>query len=127
MEHVKALAIKGIMTLIVLYVILSLGFGISFINTLILTVVLGAVSYLLGDLYILPKTNNMIATMADLGVTFIIVWILGTVLTGMGLGTMIWEAAISAVAIAIGEYFFHSYISKKPLGANKRLRASYSH
>ncbi|MFD2922156.1 DUF2512 family protein [Halobacillus naozhouensis] len=127
MEHVKALAIKGIMTLVVLYLILSLGFEVSFINMLILTAVIGAVSYPLGDLYILPKTNNMTATMADLGVTFIIVWLLGFVLTGMDLGEMAWAAAISAIAIAVGEYFFHFYISKKHLGANKGLRASYSH
>ncbi|UOR13961.1 DUF2512 family protein [Halobacillus amylolyticus] len=119
MGHVKALSIKGIMTLVVLYVILSLGFGISFINTLILTIVLGAASYVLGDLYILPKTNNITATMADFGVTFLIIWLLGIALTGMELGTMAGAAAITAVVIALGEYFFHFYISKKLLAPTK--------
>jgi hypothetical protein len=127
MNHVKALLIKGIMTLVILYLILSLGFGISFINVLIITLVLGAISYILGDLYILPKKTNMVATMADLGVTFVVVWLLGIALTGMEAATMAEAAAISAIVIAIGEYLFHFYILRKDLGANKRLKASSSH
>lgn len=67
MTHVKALAIKGIMTIIVLYLVLGLGFGFTFGDTLLMTIVLGVISYLLGDLYVLPKWNNMIATLADFG------------------------------------------------------------
>ena len=63
----KALAIKGIMTIIVLYLVLGLGFGFTFGDTLLMTIVLGVISYLLDDLYVLPKWNNMIATLADFG------------------------------------------------------------
>lgn len=48
MTHVKALAIKGIMTIIVLYLVLGLGFGFTFGDTLLMTLVLGVISYLLG-------------------------------------------------------------------------------
>lgn len=41
MTHVKALAIKGIMTIIVLYLVLGLGFGFTFGDTLLMTLVLG--------------------------------------------------------------------------------------
>ncbi|NES52630.1 DUF2512 family protein, partial [Escherichia coli] len=37
MTHVKALAIKGIMTIIVLYLVLGLGFGFTFGDTLLMT------------------------------------------------------------------------------------------
>ncbi|PJN85301.1 DUF2512 family protein, partial [Bacillus velezensis] len=54
MEHIKALAIKGIMTIIILYLILGLGFRFTFGDVLLMTIVLGAVSYFTGDLYVLP-------------------------------------------------------------------------
>ncbi|MFD2924931.1 DUF2512 family protein [Halobacillus naozhouensis] len=123
MDHVKALAIKGVMTLLFLYVVLTLGFGVSFLNVLIVTIVLGAVSYLLGDLYLLIKTTNSVAATADVGLTFIIVWLLGMALTGLGTGTMAGAAAISAVIIALGEYFFHIYVVYKRLAVKKRLKA----
>lgn len=91
MEHVKALAIKGIMTIVILYLILGLGFNFSFENTLFITIVLGAVSYLLGDLFILPKTNNITATLADLGVAFLVVWLMA-----LAMGTAASTAALAA-------------------------------
>lgn len=77
MTHVKALAIKGIMTIIVLYLVLGLGFGFTFGDTLLMTIVLGVISYLLGDLYVLPRWNNMIATLADFGLAFLVIWLMG--------------------------------------------------
>ncbi|MCF6410044.1 DUF2512 family protein [Pseudalkalibacillus salsuginis] len=127
MVHVKALAIKGAMTLPILYLILGLGYGISFINVVILTVILGAVSYILGDLYVLPKTTNMKATMADLGLTFVVVWVVGIMITGLQTGTMAGAAAITAAVIATGEHFFHFYILRKELGLTKHLKASHTH
>lgn len=67
MEHGKALAIKGVMTFVILLLILGLMFGMSLGNVLLTTVVLGIISYLVGDLFILPKTNNTVATLSDIG------------------------------------------------------------
>ncbi|WP_067725139.1 DUF2512 family protein [Oceanobacillus damuensis] len=124
MNHGKAIAVKGIMTLVVLYLVLGLGFGISFWNVLLLTVILGVISYALGDLYILPKTSNMTATGADLGMAFLVLWLLGIPLTGLDAGTMAGAAIISALIMAIGEYFFHEYIRKKDYGTNRRYETS---
>lgn len=106
MEHVKALAIKGIMTIVILYLVLGLGFGFSFGHTLLITVVLGAVSYLLGDLFILPKTSNITATLADLGVAFLVVWLLSRTM-GVEGGPSALAAFFAAVAMSVGEYIFH--------------------
>ncbi|WP_158738685.1 DUF2512 family protein [Alteribacillus sp. YIM 98480] len=127
MEHVKAIAVKGILTIAALFLVLSLGFGVSFLNVLIIAIVLGAVSYTVGDLYILPKKTNVAATISDLGVTFLVVWLLGMVLTGIAASTMAGAAVISAVIIALAEYFFHLYISKKNIGANNELKTTTSH
>lgn len=115
MEHVKALAIKGIMTIVILYLVLGLGFGFSFGHTLLITVVLGAVSYLLGDLFILPKTSNITATLADLGVAFLVVWLLSRMM-GVEGGPSALAAFFAAVAMSVGEYIFHFYMMNKNLG-----------
>ncbi|SEI12081.1 Protein of unknown function [Halobacillus karajensis] len=75
MEHVKALLVKGMLTLVALYLVLGVGYGAPFVGVLLLTLVLGLVSYFSGDLFILPKTNNLTATFSDLGITFLIVWL----------------------------------------------------
>lgn len=113
MIHGKALTIKGIATLIVLYLVLGLGYEVSFINVLLMTVILGVVSYALGDLYILPKTSNMTATMVDFGLAFLVVFLLGMGLTDLASGTLAGAALIVALIMAIGEYFFHIYFLKK--------------
>ncbi|EIM09808.1 DUF2512 family protein [Bacillus atrophaeus] len=117
MVHVKALAIKGIMTIIVLYLVLGLGFNFTFGDTLLMTLVLGVVSYLLGDLYVLPKWNNMIATVADFGLAFLVVWLMGMPLSmGLSPGMLALAALFAAIVMAIGEYFFHFYMMSKELG-----------
>ncbi|WP_010649904.1 DUF2512 family protein [Oceanobacillus massiliensis] len=127
MVHGKALAIKGVMTLVVLYLVLGLGFEMSFGNVFLITLILGIVSYAVGDLYILPKTSNMTATTADLGLAFLVIWLLGMALTDMAAGTLAGAAIISALIMAIGEYFFHIYILKKNLGTSHRFETSSNH
>lgn len=94
---------------------------------LVTTLVLGAISYLAGDLGILPAAGNMVATISDLVVTFLVVWLLGLVLTDMSGGTIAVAAIISAVIIAVGEYLFHIYLLKNgpyPVRAKERRNPS---
>ncbi|CAM4345397.1 DUF2512 family protein [Lacicoccus alkaliphilus] len=113
MEHAKALGIKGIMTLVVLWLVLGAGYDMSFWPMiLITTIVLGVISYFAGDMGILPTAGNMIATISDLVVTFLVVWLLGLLMTDISGGTIALAAIISAVIIAVGEYFFHIYLFK---------------
>ncbi|RLL43580.1 DUF2512 family protein [Oceanobacillus piezotolerans] len=124
-KHAKALAIKGVMTLIVLYLVLGLSYGMSFGNVLLVTLVLGLVSYGLGDLYILPKSSNVTATLADFGMVFLIIWLLGMAVTDLSLGTISQQALISALVMAAGEFIFHIYILKKGLGLKRRYRTIF--
>lgn len=125
MQHGKALAIKGVMSLVVLYLVLGVGFGITFGNVLLITLILGVLSYLLGDVFILPKTSNMMATMADLGMAFVIIWLLA--FTSLSVGSMALAAVIAAIVMALGEYFFHIYILKKDIGFGNRYRTSHNY
>ncbi|GIN12739.1 hypothetical protein J26TS2_26060 [Shouchella clausii] len=124
MKHVKALAVKGIMTLVFLYVILGFGFGLSFWDVFVITIILGGITYWLGDILILPKITNIMATVADLGVAFFLIWLLGIALAPIAPGTMAGAAAISAIAIAVGEYFFHIYLAKLGIGSDRLSTSS---
>ncbi|KAB8126255.1 DUF2512 family protein [Gracilibacillus oryzae] len=127
MEHGKARGIKALMTVVVLYLVLGLGFGIGLGNVLIMTVILGVLSYLFGDLFILPKSSNVTATMADLGMAFLVLWLLGMALTDLSAGAMAGAAILSAAVMAAGEYFFHKYLLKKDLNFGNRYRTSHQY
>lgn len=121
MEHVKALLIKAVMTLAVLWIVLGAGYGMDFWPMiLITTVVLGVISYFAGDLGILPAAGNMVATISDLVLTFLVVWLLGLLMTDISGGTVAMAALISAVVIAVGEYLFHMYMLKSGPVAHER-------
>jgi uncharacterized BrkB/YihY/UPF0761 family membrane protein len=117
MKHAKAFAIKGIMTLAVFSFVLSLGFRISAESTALIAVLFGAVSYGLGDLAFLHKTNNIVTTGAELIIAFILVWAVVSMIEGLGADIALPSAFISALLIGVGEYFFHFYIFRKNLGA----------
>lgn len=50
MKHVRALCLKFIVSLVLLYVVLTLFFGVPFGEMFVLTLFLGVISYLVGDL-----------------------------------------------------------------------------
>lgn len=113
MEHLRAIAIKFIASLVLLYVILGLMYDMSFTNVFLISLVLGIASYVIGDLFLLPRTNNIIATIADFGLAFMIIWLMGESLT---YGDSLFTASlISAAGIALFEYFFHKYMARNVL------------
>jgi hypothetical protein len=108
MKHIKAFIIKFIACLALLYIILGVGYDMAFRNVFLISLVLGVIAYIVGDLLILPKTNNTIATIADAGLAYLIIWYMGSKLTYGG--SMVTPALISAIGIALFEIFFHKYV-----------------
>ncbi|UOR11425.1 DUF2512 family protein [Halobacillus amylolyticus] len=111
MKYIQALLIKFVMMTAVLWFFLGVFFGISLMDILITSIALTVVSFAIGDLLILPNIGNTTATVADMGLAFVGVWILGSFLfeTPVSLGTI---SFFLAVAITIGEFFFHGYMKK---------------
>lgn len=109
MKHVKALLIKFISTFVLLYVILGLFYGMETGNIFLLSLVLGLVSYIIGDMLILPRTNNTTATLADFGLSLLVIWFMSESFTrGDNLFTV---SLLTSLAVTLFEYFFHKYIS----------------
>jgi amino acid transporter len=117
MEHVKALLVKFVMLLVVLGIVLTGIFDVEFEDTLTVTVVLTLVAYLIGDLMIFRKMGdrseqnkrNLTATLSDAVLTFIVVWAMGNSLFPTN-DNIVTASLVSAIAVAVGEWFYHKYL-----------------
>jgi hypothetical protein len=113
MKHVRALAIKFISTLVLLYIILGVFNDVAFRNVFLISLVVSIAAYLIGDMFILPRTNNTIATLADFGLAFAIIWFMSENLTYGD--SMLGEAFTSALALGLFEFMFHRYLANNIL------------
>lgn len=113
MKHVKALLIKFIASFVLLYIILGVMYTMTFGEVFLLSLVLGIVAYLIGDLFILPRTNNLVATVAD----FILAWpIIYWFVDGMTAADNPFTASlIAALGVGVFEVFFHRYLANQVL------------
>ena len=122
MKHMKNLAIKFISILAVLFIILGIFYDMSFGNVLSISVVLTLASYLIGDLLILRKTNNTMATIADFAIAFLVIWLMGENLTYGD--SLIMPALIAAAGIALFETFFHKYVARQIQESDEQQNSS---
>ena len=122
MKHMKNLAIKFISILAVLFIILGIFYDMSFGNVLWISVVLTLASYLIGDLLILRRTNNTMATISDFAIAFLVIWLMGENLTYGD--SLIMPALIAAAGIALFETFFHKYVARQIQEADEQQNSS---
>lgn len=123
MNHFSLILSKLVAMLVVLYIILGLFYGVSFLNVFWITLTLGIVSYLVGDLLILPRTNNFVASLVDFALVFglIYFWIDAYAFAG----NLFTASLISAIAVTAFEIFFHRSIGsqlKREQGMYQRKR-----
>lgn len=110
MDHIRALAVKsladGLPAVLVLSTLGRMNLGESVIVAIIMTFF----AYIVGDLWVLPRSNNSMATTADAGLVFFVLW----AFRAMGM-TISWASVVStSVALAAVEgLFFHSYLHRE--------------
>ncbi|KKI89990.1 hypothetical protein WQ54_22915 [Bacillus sp. SA1-12] len=114
MQHVKALIIKAVATFVLLFVILGIGFDVSFGNILAITFLLGIISYILGDLLLLPRTSNTTAIISDFALALLLTWFYLANITENDTNAFI-ASLITAVGVALFEAFFHRYMKANVL------------
>jgi hypothetical protein len=89
----------------------------TFLSSLIVTLVLCAISFIIGDQLILRMSNNWVATIADAGLTFIYFWIVADM---MDWTLNLWELTLLVAAVGIMEMIFHRQLrgsDRKPFPA----------
>ena len=119
MKHLIALAIKFVIITLVLLVILTWAFDVSFMNTLMISLALTALSYAIGDLLVFLNagkpgnqvSRNTVATFADFIMALAVILLIGWLLTGE-FAAMVTPALVSALVLSAGEWFFHQYVDR---------------
>ncbi|MEJ9219265.1 DUF2512 family protein [Paenibacillus glucanolyticus] len=92
----------------------------SLISAVLTALGIGIVTYLVGDLYILPRTRNRVATLIDGALVFVMLWII----SGIARWTLDFsEILLIAVLAGSFEYLFHMWLRGEHL-FKKRQRAS---
>lgn len=108
MQHVKPIFLKFLIYSILITLVL-LFYGYSIPLLLVLSAILALVTYILGDMVVLPLKGNWIATLVDVATVFlgVLIW---TVPTYGFYFSVIGGALFVAFIVGVCEWFIHIYI-----------------
>ena len=118
-NHVEGFLIKFAGTLVILYLILGYAFRITFLEVLLLTTVLVGLSYWLGDLFILSRTNNVFAAIVDFVVAWGVIYLFIRMMTPVG--NVLNPSLLATTLIIMFEVFFHRYMIRNVLRNGKAV------
>ena len=110
MKHIMALVIKFAMTAIALEVVLGYLTDLSVIDILYVSLAVTLLAYIIGDLFILDKTNNTIATIADAGLALLTMWAFNWIIPDADISFT--DALIASAVLAGGEWIYHKYVRR---------------
>lgn len=113
-----AFLLKFFIVAVALEIVLKLRTPLTFKAVLIISIVVAAISYCIGDLIILPLSNNIVATFADVVITMLSIFMFNY-LFQHGIISF-YDALIASLAIGIGEIFFHRYMAREILPNHNR-------
>lgn len=114
MKHLKAIGIKFIAITIVMYSVLAGFYTATVGNIFLISILVTGLSYVLGDLFILPRFGNLTATIADFGLTFFSLWVLTSLFFQTDYG-IVTASLFSAILVSSTEAIFHLYMQSKVL------------
>jgi Protein of unknown function (DUF2512). len=118
MKHVIAVIIKFVMASVILEIVLSFLTVLTFGQILMISLAVTAVSYIIGDLLVLSFSNNTVATLADALLAFAVIFLFNY---RYGIGIISYtNAIIASVVLAVGEWFFHKYVSRAVFPNHRR-------
>ncbi|MGN7356724.1 DUF2512 family protein [Paenibacillus sp. SAF-054] len=103
MKLIAKLLVHAVVITALLVALSNASIGAALIGALII----GIVSYLLGDLLILPRTNNMVATLSDAILVYAMLWIVSS-FASWTLSYV--DMLIIAVVAGVFEFFYHIWL-----------------
>lgn len=112
MEHTKALLIKFVAVTAAVWIIMGVFFGIDFGEILTISILVTIASYIIGDLFVLPRYGNMTAAVVDFGLAYIGIWLIGSVVINENI-SLGWASFSTALVIASAEVLFHFYMMRR--------------
>lgn len=109
MKHAKVLGIKFIVISIAVLSLFGIFDHAPFGNMLLMSIILTAVSYVVGDLFVLRRFGNLAASIADFALIFATLWLLSAALIGTNYQILL-PSFFSAYFISFSEPFIHAYL-----------------
>ncbi|QDH21239.1 DUF2512 family protein [Saccharibacillus brassicae] len=88
----------------------------DFVSALIVTVILGALAYVLGDMLILPAAGNTAATLGDAALTYVVLWAASSMLDW---NLSYFDMFVVALVVGIFEFFFHIWLLQDGIPGRK--------
>src|SRR4051794_35042176 len=108
--YVKTFLMKFIMTFALMLIVLGWYYDVGLLNVLITTIAVTVLGYI-GDIFLLPRIGNTLATMGDFVLAILVVYGVGTFLYDeIPVGT---AAFVISIILIVGEMFLHQYIEMK--------------
>lgn len=117
MKHIGALILKFVIIAVVLELALLNLTVLSFGSILTIALTVTILAYLIGDMAILPNSNNTVATIVDIGLSAITIWLFNYIFPGAAIS--FFDALIASIGIGIGEWVFHKFVSRSVLPAQR--------
>ncbi len=108
MKYITAFIVKLVMITAVLWIVLSLFFGVNFGDVLVTTIILTPIAFA-GDVYVLPKIGNIMAVLGDFALCFVGIWFIGIYIFE-GVFPLITASFLAALVISVGELIYHRYL-----------------
>lgn len=107
-KNITALIAKLVMTFVAAWIAFGLIENAAFSWLLLTAVLVTAVNYVIGDLYVLPRYRNIVASVGNGIMAAVVALIVHLVFPGV-------QATLPSLIlffflIAVGEYFFHRYL-----------------
>ncbi|WCK52791.1 DUF2512 family protein [Aneurinibacillus sp. Ricciae_BoGa-3] len=110
MKHIKAFIIKFLRFLFDIYIFIGLVYDQPFSIVFELSLVLSLISYILGDLILLPTLGINSATAADFVIIALGIW-LG--MLAYGVNVHIFVYVLLALFLTVEEFVYHVYVQNK--------------
>lgn len=109
MRHRNAFIMKFLLVAAILFFMLLIFENASWVDILIISLLITIVSYVIGDLFILPRTGVFTAAVADFVINFAAIYFLASLFIEQAypLGIV---SGFAAFFIACVEGFFHRYM-----------------
>lgn len=110
MKHIGALLLKLVMVSVVLVIFLLALTNLNYGNIFTISLTITVLSYFIGDLAILPRSDNTIATIADVCLSFVTLLMFNLVYTGSVIP--FFTALIASLGLGAGEWLFHKFMAR---------------
>ncbi len=111
MKHIYALLIKYAMITVITWIALGMLTNLRFGDILYISAAVTIIAYIIGDLLILSAANNIVATLSDFVLALVVIYLFNFLWTTNQISFS--DAFITALAIGVGEWFFHKYVANK--------------